>query len=284
MSVEMEKVGFIGLGNIGTPMVLSLLRAGRQVVVRDLRREAAQEVIAAGATFADSFADMTRECDLIGVAVVNDSQVRGLLLGENGLLAAMQPGQLVVLHSTIMPATVLDMAAEAANCGIRLVDAPISGGDQRARQGDLAIMVGGATEDVARCNPYLAQMARCVEHMGDLGSGAGTKLAMQMMSLGNWVIAMECMRLGRALGLDEQRMARVATQTTADSWVVQTWGNYDRVLREHQLSGEPLYRFFDKDLFNAVALGRELNVTLPSTAAASQALGLLAAERLAADH
>lgn len=282
MTTQKKKVGFVGIGNIGTPMVLSLLRGGFDVVVRDLRRDAAKEVLDAGATFADSNEELAAACDLIGVAVVNDVQTRSLLLGENALLDVLRPGSMIVLHSTILPATVKEMGLEAQKRGIQLVDAQLSGGDLRAREGDLAFMVGGTPEEFERCKVYLEPMARRSEHMGELGAGAATKISIQMMTFGNWVATMESMKLARAQGIDEKKLADFATATTADSWVAQTWGNYDRLLRQHRLNGsEELFRLFDKDLFNAVALGRELGVLLPATAVGSQVLASLAKERLA---
>ncbi|MES2534253.1 MAG: NAD(P)-dependent oxidoreductase [Pseudomonadota bacterium] len=282
MTSQSKPVGFVGIGNIGTPMVLSLIRGGFNVMVRDLRREAAAECLEGGAQFAASNQELADACDLIGVAVVNDAQVKSLLCDAGGLLEVMRPGTMLVLHSTILPATVRAMGEEAAKKGIRLVDAQLSGGDLRARKGDLAFMVGGTAEDFERSVAYLKPMGRRTEHMGDLGAGAATKIAIQMMTFGNWVAAMESMRLAGALGLDEKKLANFATDTTADSWVAQTWGNYDRLLREHRLNGsEELFRMFDKDLFNAVALGREIGVLLPATAVGSQVLASLAKERLA---
>lgn len=281
MTQPSKPVGFVGIGNIGTPMVLSLIRGGFDVVVRDLRREAAKECLEAGAKFAATNQELADACDLIGVAVVNDAQVKSLLCDKGGLLDVVRPGTMLVLHSTILPGTVRAVGEEAAKKGVQLVDAQLSGGDLRARKGDLAFMVGGTAEDFERCKAYLKPMGRRSEHMGALGAGAATKIAIQMMTFGNWVAAMESMRLAGALGLDEKKLADFATDTTADSWVAQTWGNYDRLLREHRLAGsEDLFRLFDKDLFNAVALGRELGVLLPATAVGSQVLASLAKERL----
>lgn len=281
MANKYKTVGFVGAGNIGTPMILSLLRAGFDVIVRDLRREAVSEALEAGARFADSNQMLVDECELIGIAVVNDAQLTRLTTDEGGLFELAKPGTTMVVHSTVLPATIRSLGAKAAEKGIKWVDAQISGGDLRARKGDLAIMVGGAQEDFDYCKPYLDALSRRAEYMGESGSGAGTKIAIQMMTFGNWVAAMESMRLARALGIDEKKLADFATDSTADSWVAQTWGNYDRLLNTHPLAGtEDLFRLFDKDLFNAVALGRELGLSLPVTAVGSQALAPLAKERI----
>ncbi len=281
MSNNTKTVGFVGAGNIGTPMILSLLRDGFDVLVRDLRREAVSECLEAGARFADSNQMLVDECDLIGIAVVNDAQLTRLTTGDDGLFQLAKPGTTLVVHSTVLPATIRSLGAQAAEKGLRWVDAQISGGDLRAREGDLAIMVGGKPEDFEHCKPYLSALSRRAEYMGESGSGAATKIAIQMMTFGNWIAAMESMRLARALGIDEQKLADFATDTTADSWVAQTWGNYDRLLNTHPLAGtEDLFRLFDKDLFNAVALAREVGVSLPVTAVGSQALAPLAQERI----
>jgi len=277
-----EKIGFVGLGNIGTPIALSLLRGGFQVVVRDVRKEAAAECIAAGATFAASNADLA-DCTMVGVAVVNDEQLLNLALTPGtGLVDSVAPGTTIIIHSTVLPKSVIQVAEAAAAKGVRVIDAQISGGDLRAREGDLAVMVGGPKEDFERCAGYFDAMGRRAVHMGALGSGAGAKIAVQMMTFGNWIAAMEAMRLARALGIEESALADLATDATSDSWVIRTWGNYDRLLREHRLNGSPdLFRMFDKDLFNAVALGRELDIELPLTAVGSAVLAPSVKERLA---
>lgn len=277
------KVGFIGLGNIGTPIALSLIRGGFDVTVRDVRREAAAECTAAGARFADQNTELA-DCNLIGIAVVNDAQLLDLALTpDTGLIDSVPAGTTLIIHSTVLPKSVHAVAEAAQSKGIRVVDAKISGGDLRAREGDLAVMVGGEEADVARCQPYFDAMGRRAVHMGALGSGAGAKIAVQMMTFGNWIAAMEAMRLARALGIEESALADLATDATSDSWVIRTWGNYDRLMREHRLAGSAdLFRMFDKDLFNAVALGRELDIELPLTAVGSAVLAPSVKERMAA--
>jgi 3-hydroxyisobutyrate dehydrogenase-like beta-hydroxyacid dehydrogenase len=281
---DQATVGFVGLGNIGTPMSLSLLRAGFDVVVRDLREEAAAECMKAGARFAANDTELVEQCQLIGIAVVNDDQLLDLLSGENGLIGLAKPGTTFIVHSTVLPATIAKVSAAAEGQDMTLLDAQISGGDLRAREGDLAIMVGGDADVFARCGDYFEAIGRRAVYMGASGSGAAAKIAIQMMTFGNWIAAMEAMRLARAAGIEERALADLATDATSDSWVAQTWGNYDRLLREHRLFGtEDLFRMFDKDLFNAVALGKELGVQLPLTAVGSQVLAAAAKERLALD-
>lgn len=276
-----KTVGFVGVGNIGTPMVLSLLRAGFDVLVRDLNKDQAKEVINAGARFAGSNEQLTQECDVIGVAVVNDAQLTSLFSSAGGLLESARKGTTLIVHSTVLPKTILALGTETDAKGLKMIDAQVSGGDLRAREGDLAVMCGGDPKDVEANSDYFSAISRRTEHLGPRGSGAGAKIAIQMMTFGNWMAAIECMRLARALGLDEKALADFANDTTGYSWVSQVWGNYDRLLHTHPLAGtEDLYRMFDKDLFNAVLVAREHGVHLPITAVGSQVMEAAMKERI----
>ncbi|WP_340302560.1 NAD(P)-dependent oxidoreductase [Roseobacter sp. HKCCD7870] len=276
-----KMVGFVGVGNIGTPMVLSLLRAGFDVLVRDLNKDQAKEVINAGARFAGSNEQLTQECDVIGVAVVNDAQLTSLFSSAGGLLESARKGTTLIVHSTVLPKTILALGTETDAKGLKMIDAQVSGGDLRAREGDLAVMCGGDPKDVEANSDYFSAISRRTEHLGPRGSGAGAKIAIQMMTFGNWMAAIECMRLARALGLDEKALADFANDTTGYSWVSQVWGNYDRLLHTHPLAGtEDLYRMFDKDLFNAVLVAREHGVHLPITAVGSQVMEAAMKERI----
>ena len=274
-------VGFVGVGNIGTPMVLSLLRAGIDVLVRDLRKEQAAECLEAGARFAETNEALVAECDTIGIAVVNDAQLDGLFRGQGGLLDLARPGTMLIVHSTVLPKTIKSLGEEVDARGLKMIDAQVSGGDLRARDGDLAVMCGGDPADVEANRDYFDAISRRTQHLGPRGSGAGAKIAIQMMTFGNWMAAIECMRLARALGLDEKALADFANDTTGYSWVSQVWGNYDRLLHTHPLAGTTdLYRMFDKDLFNAVLVAREHEVHLPVTAVSSQVMEAAMKERI----
>jgi len=274
-------IGYVGVGNIGTPMVLSLLREGLDVLVRDLRKEQAAECLGAGARFAETNQQLADECDVIGVAVVNDKQLNALFRSEGGLLDVARPGTTLIVHSTVLPATIKALGEETDKRGLKMVDAQVSGGDLRARKGDLAIMCGGDPADIEANRDYFNAISRRTQHMGPRGSGAGAKLAIQMMTFGNWMAAIESMRLARSLGLEEKTLADFATDTTADSWVAQVWGNYDRLLHNHPLAGtDDLYRMFDKDLFNSVLVARDHGVSLPITALSSQVMEAAMRERI----
>ena len=132
--VEMPQpatVGFVGLGNIGRPMVESLLRAGLDVAIRDVREEAAEPLVAAGARFMKTNQELADAADLIGIAVVDDNQLLDLVTGEGRLIDCCKPGSLLVVHSTVLPATIREIGAKLDEKGIHLLDAQISGGDYK---------------------------------------------------------------------------------------------------------------------------------------------------------
>lgn len=274
-------VGFVGVGNIGTPIVLSLLRGGFDVVVRDLRKDQAAECIAAGARFAESNEELMSECDVVGIAVVNDQQLTSLFTSNGGLIEVARAGTTLIVHSTVLPKTIKSLGEEVDRAGLKMIDAQVSGGDLRAREGDLAVMCGGDLADVETNQEYFDAISRTTEYFGPRGSGAGAKIAIQMMTFGNWMAAIECMRLARGLGIDEKKLAEFTNDTTGYSWVSQVWGNYDRLLHTHPLAGtDDLFRMFDKDLFNAVLVARDHQISLPVTAVSSQVMEDAMKERI----
>lgn len=276
-----KTVGFVGVGNIGTPIVLSLLRGGFDVVVRDLRKDQAAECIAAGARFAESNEELMSECDVVGIAVVNDQQLTSLFTSNGGLIEVARAGTTLIVHSTVLPKTIKSLGEEVDRAGLKMIDAQVSGGDLRAREGDLAVMCGGDLADVETNQEYFDAISRTTEYFGPRGSGAGAKIAIQMMTFGNWMAAIECMRLARGLGIDEKKLAEFTNDTTGYSWVSQVWGNYDRLLHTHPLAGtDDLFRMFDKDLFNAVLVARDHQISLPVTAVSSQVMEDAMKERI----
>ncbi len=266
-----RRVGFVGLGNIGQPMALALVEGGFDVTVLDVREDATRPCAQAGARVASSPREVAEDCDVVAIAVVDDAQVESVVAGGDGLLATARAGSLVVLHSTLLPATVLSLSEQAAAAGVALVDAPVSGGDTAAREGALTVMVGGDEADVERCRPLFDTIGEHTLVMGPVGAGAATKLAQQLMIYCNQLAALEAMRLATAHGIDEDQLARLARLSTADSWVIRNWGFFDRLMREHPQAGsDDLYRFFSKDLFDVVVTAREDGLSLPLAGVASQ--------------
>lgn len=268
------RVGFIGLGTIGAPMAQTLRSAGFPVTAFDPRAEPVARLVAAGGTAGRSPADVARGSDIIGICVLDDEQTSSVLWGRDGIAGAARPGTIVVIHSTIRPTSVTEMGEGLAEVGIRLLDAQVSGGDLRAADGTLAVMVGGAAADFADALPYLEAIGNSVRHMGPLGAGAATKLALQEMAFVNQLAAMEAAEFATRHGIEEVDFMAMAEGTTGESFATKNWGYLDRQLFIHILAGtESLYRFYDKDLLSLCVAARQHALSMPIAALSQQLLG-----------
>lgn len=195
-------VGFIGLGNIGAPMAKRLVDWPDGLVVFDVRPEACDPYVAKGATAAATPAQVAERATVICVMVQNEDQVRAVLDGPDGILSTAAAGTVVAVHSTISAEGAVSLAATAAEHGVDLVDAPVSGGAMGAHDGTLAIMVGGADDAVARCRPVLERMGTLVSHFGPVGSGTNAKITRNLITFASFAVVGEAQRLAQAAGLD----------------------------------------------------------------------------------
>jgi 3-hydroxyisobutyrate dehydrogenase-like beta-hydroxyacid dehydrogenase len=261
---EQVKLGYIGLGNMGAPMAKRLVDWPGGVTVFDVRAEAMTPLAEAGATLADSVADVA-VADIISVTVLNDEQVRDVT-GE--LAANAKPGTVIAIHSTISDTTAVELARELKPQGIHVVDAPVSGGGGAAEKGELATMVGAEREVYERIKPAFKQWASLVIHAGEPGAGTRMKLARNMLTFTSYAAACEAMKLAEAAGLDLQELGRVVRHTDA-----LTGGPGAIIVRENMKPLEPehfLYEPFlhtrglgEKDLTLALTLGEAADVDLP---------------------
>jgi 3-hydroxyisobutyrate dehydrogenase-like beta-hydroxyacid dehydrogenase len=269
-------VGFVGLGNIGKPMALRLAAAdGIDLVAYDISPEPLAELAAAGARTAPSVADLAREAEVICVMVRDDEQVREVLASIVGVAA---DGTVVVVHSTVGPHTPEHLAETAHRHGLRLVDAPVSGGAMGAADGTLAILVGGSEDAVAAARPVLEVMGSHVVHAGPIGAGTAMKIARNLMHFVAFTAATEAQRLAEAAGLDLIALGDVVRHTDSIT------GGPGAIM--HRATTAPLepddfwhgvfghvVALGEKDLGFAVGLADELDVDVP--------LARLALERLA---
>ncbi|HWT49561.1 MAG TPA: NAD(P)-dependent oxidoreductase [Mycobacterium sp.] len=269
------KLGYIGLGNMGAPMAKRLVDWPGGVIVYDIRADAMTPLAEAGATLADSVADVVA-ADIISVTVLDDAQVREVVAE---LAAHAKPGTIIAIHSTISDSTAVELARELKQQGIHIVDAPVSGGAGAAEKGELATMVGAEREVYERVKPAFKQWASMVIHAGEPGAGTRMKLARNMLTFTSYAAACEAMKLADAAGLDLQALGRVVRHTDA-----LTGGPGAIMVRDDMKDLEPdhfLYQPFlhtrglgEKDLSLALALGAAVSTDLP--------LAQLAFERLAA--
>ena len=269
MSGNTIRLGYVGLGNIGGPMATSLAKWEGAMTVFDLSEKAVATLVDAGAAAADSLADLGARADIIGICVLNDAQVVQVVSGEGGLLSTAAPGTIIAIHSTISPRTAIDLAAEAAEKGVVVLDAPISGGAVAAQSGRLAVMVGGPREAYPRLKEPYKLTAEMLIHAGDeVGAGTRMKLARNLLHFIAFTATAEASRLAEAAGIDIAKLGKVVRHTDAI-----TGGAGSIMLRETTAPIEsddfwygifaPVRTLGEKDLSLALDLGRELGVDLP---------------------
>jgi 3-hydroxyisobutyrate dehydrogenase len=264
-------VGFVGLGNIGQPMTRALLRAGLQVAALDTTPEKAEPCVAEGARAVTRPVDLAG-CAVVALAVPDDDAVEGVLC-ESGLLTALASDAIVIVHSTILPATARRLAGVAGERGIGLLDAPVSGGAERALAGELTVMVGGEAAVVERARPLLDAVGSDVRHVGPSGAGSAVKLANQLMMLSALAGVHEALDLARAYDVDDRVVLDAVATSTGDSWVTRNWGFFDDVARAYDEGGTPVReRPWSKDLWDVVAAARDADVAVPVAGVLAQLL------------
>ena len=201
LGVSQMRVGFIGVGNIGRPMAGQIARAGFDLTVHDLRRDAAAPLLDAGAAWADSPKDVAERSDIVCTCVPGPAEMESVALGEDGLASGLRPGTVYVDHTTNSPALVRRVHDEMQARGVDMLDAPVSGGMEGAQTRDLTVLVGGATDVLERCRPVLDAMAKTVIHVGPIGAGCICKIAHNCASFVRSMALMECLTLGVKAGV-----------------------------------------------------------------------------------
>lgn len=256
------RVGFVGLGNIGGAMAARLDPA--QLLVHDVREEAAAPFVARGARFA-SLEELAVECDVISVVVLTDAQVRDVV---DQLLEHATEGTVVAVHSTIETGTAGELAERAATRGVQLLDAPVSGGAIGAAEGRLAAMVGGEREAYERAKPVFRHWASLVVHLGPAGAGTQAKLARNLLTFAGFAVAAEASRLAESCGLDLGKLAAVVRHSdmiTGGPSAVMVRRTTEPFAADDGL--RPVFEHTrtlgEKDLALALALGEANDVELP---------------------
>lgn len=219
-----EKLGFIGLGIMGRGMTNNLLKAGFEVTVWNRTAHRMDEFVHQGAKTATSPAEVAANADVIFVCVSDTPDVEAVLLGENGVIHGAKSGALVVDHSTISPTATRDMAEKLAEIGVKMLDAPISGGAEGAAKGTLSIMVGGDAADVERAMPYFEAMGKTITHVGPQGAGQTVKLVNQILGVINMLAVSEALVFAKAGGLDLEKTLAAISGGAAGSWLLSNRG------------------------------------------------------------
>ena len=264
-----ETVGFIGLGLMGRPMALNLLKAGFPLVVHSRSRGPVEAVAAAGATAATSSAEVARRSDVIVTMLPDLPDVRQVLAGPDGVLPAVRPGAVIIDMSTIPPTAARELAAEATRHGATFLDAPVSGGEIGAIDGTLAIMVGGEAAAVERVRPVLNAMGNPerIVHIGESGAGQVCKVCNQIAIGGTLAVVSELIALARKAGVDPAKVREALLGGFAASRVLEVHG--ERILTGNYTPG---FRaaLYQKDMVIVLEAARAFGVPMPVSSAVQQ--------------
>ncbi len=219
-----ERVGFVGLGIMGQGMARNLLKAGYSVRVWNRTSSRMDPLIEAGATAGASPADVAANCDIIVVCVSDTPDVEEVILGQNGILSGVQAGALVIDCSTISPQATIDIAEQLNAKGVKMLDAPVSGGSEGAANGTLSIMIGGPEDQVERARGVFEAMGNTITHVGKQGAGQTVKLVNQILVVGNCLAMCEALIFAQAGGVDLERCLNAVTGGAAGSWMLANRG------------------------------------------------------------
>ena len=268
------RIGFIGLGIMGKPMAKNLIKAGYDLKVYDIMAAAVDEIVAAGATRGENNADVAKDSDIVITMLPNSPHVKKAVLGENGILEGAEPGTILVDMSSINPIASKEICAEVEKKGCFMLDAPVSGGEPKAIDGTLAIMVGGKQELFDKVKDILAVMGASVTLCGGIGAGNTTKLANQIIVAANIAAVGEALVLGKKAGVEPEAIYKAIRGGLAGSTVMDAKapmmmdGNFKPGFR---------INLHIKDLTNALDTGHDVGAPLPLTAAVMEMMQWLKA-------
>ena len=261
------KIAFIGLGTMGIGMSLNLLNAGHDVTVHNRTRQKEEAVAKEGAERAETPRQAAEGAEIVVTMVSDTPDVEEVVLGDDGVIHGAPQGAIVIDMSTISPAATRQIAGKLGKKGIKMLDAPVSGGPEGAAQGTLAIMVGGDPADFEKALPILEIMGKTVTHVGPIGAGQITKAINQILISGTYLTVAEGLTLGIKAGLDMEKVIAAISGGAASSWVLHNRG-INVVNNTYPLGFR--VRLHHKDLKIALDTARELEVTLPATALVAQ--------------
>ena len=255
-----KKVGFIGLGIMGKPMALNLIKAGHQLTVNDLNKDAVQSLMKAGALSSESPKKVAEESDIIITMLPASHHVQSVVLGSAGILAGAKEGSIIIDMSSITPAVSKALAEEAAKQGVGFLDAPVSGGEPKAIDGTLAIMVGGKEAVFEAAKPVLLDMGKDVTLVGDSGCGVTAKLANQIIVNLNIAAMSEALVLAAKAGIDIEKMYQAIRGGLAGSTVLDA--KVPMILERNFNPGGTI-AINMKDITNVMDTAHEIGVPLP---------------------
>ena len=256
------KIGFVGLGIMGKPMAENLIKAGHELVVNNRTKAKADELVAKGAEWADTPAEVAKKCDVIITMLPNSPEVKDVCLGDDGIISAGRSGSIVIDMSSIDPVESKATGAALAEKGIDMLDAPVSGGEPKAIDGTLSVMVGGSKENFDKYYDLLMAMAASVVYVGELGSGNVAKLANQVIVAVNIAAVSEALTLAVKNGADPKLVYEAIRGGLAGSSVLDAKAP---LMMEHKFDPGFRIALHIKDLNNALNAAHATDTSLPLT-------------------
>ena len=271
----MTELGFIGLGIMGRPMASHLVKAGHTVHVCDLAEESVKLLCSLGAKACSCCKEVAQKCDIIFIMVPDTPDVEAVLFGAEGVAEGLKPGSIVVDMSSISPSATKEFAKKLAAMGVKMLDAPVSGGQVGAENATLSIMVGGPVDLFNQIKPYFELMGKNIVHVGDHGDGQTCKVANQI------VVALTIEAVGEALlfaskaGADPAKVRAALLGGFAQSRILELHG--ERMIK-HTFNPGFRIRLHQKDLNLALESARSLGLSLPNTSLAQELFNAVAAQ------
>ena len=261
------RIGWIGTGVMGSSMCGHLLGAGFSSTVYNRTREKAERLLARGALWAMSPKEVAESSDVIFTIVGYPADVRAVVLGEDGVLAGCEEGNIIVDMTTSQPSLAIEIAQAAAEKGVHTVDAPVSGGDVGAREATLSIMIGGEKEVVEALQPCWEAMGRTIVHQGGPGAGQHTKMVNQVLIATNMIGVCEALLYGYRAGLDLVTVMKSVASGAAGSWSLSNLGA--RII-DNNFDPGFFVEHFVKDMGIALEESKRLGLSMPGLALAHQ--------------
>jgi len=275
-----ESIGFIGIGIMGRGMVRNLAAQGLKPLLWNRTRGRLDELVAEGFEVAEDPAALAAACDVIITCVADTPDVEAVILGERGVVRGVKSGSLVIDMSTISPRATVEMGEHLAKQGVRMLDAPISGGSEGAAKGTLSIMVGGEATQVERAMPFFKAMGKAITHVGPLGSGQKVKLVNQILVVVNALAVSEALVFAQGAGLDLAKTLEAVVPGAAGSWMLANRG--PQVIQRDWRPGFTI-DLQQKDLRLVTEAAAELGVPMLGTSLVVNLYRTLQAEGLGAE-
>jgi len=277
-------VGFVGTGTMGLPMLTNLIKHGHRVVAYDVVPAAVDAAAARGAARASSPADAASRGEMLVTMLPSSSNVESAYLGPGGVLEGAKRDLLCVDMSTIDPNVSRRVAAALAGKGVRFIDAPVSGGSVGAENATLAIMAGGAAEDVNAARPILSAMGANIIHVGEVGAGEAAKLCNNLIAGVAAIAVSEAFRIAEGLGVDPKILTEVISKSSGNTWVMQNAhpvpGMVETAPSTRDYAPGFMTDLMAKDLALAVSTARELRIPVFVSPIAQQLLRLASSQGL----